>query len=292
MDFADKVIVISGAASGIGLALAQALHKRGGQVILADIEAEAAQAAAAQLGAGAVGKALDVTKMASWQGLAEDVYQHYGRVDMLVNNAGVGGEKTLLESDEEDMDWIIDVNFKAVWRGIKVFGNRMRAQETPSIICNTASENSFGYVYKGMSVYNATKHAVLGLSDTLRHELPPHMKVCCLFPGLVKSRIYDAQRNGPKGALPDAQKAFRKNFNELGMDASDAAEIFINGLENEDFIIPSHPHAINFARRRWEEISAAFDKYAPYTAASEKYDVKTLIEGFLESQKSTDKDAG
>jgi len=282
MTLRDAIAVITGGASGIGLGIAKALHRQGAHVILADIEAERAEAAAATLGARAEGAALDVRDAASMQALAERVYQAHGRVDILVNNAGVGaGPASTMDIDEIDFDWLIEVNLKGVWRGIAVFGKRMAAQTTQAVICNVASENSLGFVNQGLGPYAATKHGVLGMSDVLRHEVPPHIAVCVACPGLVRTDIATAGRNGPKGAPPEESLAMARAVMARGMAADEAGEKIAAGIVRRDFIIPTHPHAVKFAETRWQEIADAFAAHEPYTPASENYNVRKIVADML-----------
>lgn len=281
MQFENAIAVVTGGASGIGLGIAKAIHRQGGHVVLADIEADKAHKAAAQLGKRAEGAALDVRELASMEALAARVYDAHGRVDVLVNNAGVGGGGSVLDTDETDFDWLIEVNLKGVWRGLTVFGKRLIAQTSRSVICNIASENALGFVGQGLGPYAATKHAVLGLSDVLRHELPPHVALCVACPGLVRTEIASAARNGPKGAPPEESLKLARAVMAHGMEADEAGEKIAAGIAREDFIIPLHPHAVKFAETRWNELAAAFAAHAPYTPESEAFNVQKILNKLL-----------
>ncbi len=276
MDMTGKGAVITGAAGGIGLGIAHALHKRGAKVMLADIEAEKAAQAARDLGENAFAAKLDVRQMADFEAVADAAWDNMGAVHIMVNNAGVGGGGPLLEADEADTAWVLDVNLKGVWRGCKVFGTRFCQQEEPAIICNIASEHGLGFPHKGSGIYTASKHAVLGLSDVLRHEVPAFIKICVACPGLVGTDIGASARNGPKGAPPPEIAARIKKFMDLGLSLYEAGEKIVKGMEREDFIIPTHPHAVKFAEARWQDISTAFAAHEPYTPESENMNVSVL----------------
>jgi short-subunit dehydrogenase len=133
--------------------------------------------------------------------------------------------------------------------------------------------------------YTASKHAVLGLSDVLRAELPPHIHVSVLCPGLVKSNLWDAERNRPSelgaGAGSDERKTAAKAILERGMDPIEFARRALAGVERDDFLVVTHPHARGIAERRWREIAAAFDRQAPYQPGCDKYDVNAIVQELM-----------
>ncbi len=279
MEIDGKICVITGGASGIGLGLAKSLLARGGQVVLADINIARAEAAAEELGPKAHAAALDVRSKESFEALAAQVFSSFGRVDVMVNNAGVSGGRGLLDTPEDEIDWVIDVNLKGVWRGTSVFGKRMREQTTPSVICNIGSENSLGYISRGLGIYAASKHGVLGMCDVLRHELPAHMKVCVACPGLVTSDLTrSSNQTAPRPRLNEAQLDMSDRVMAMGMPPEEAGELIVKGIEREDFIIPLHAHVVKIAETRWQEIANSFATHAPYTPDAEKYNVQAIIQ--------------
>lgn len=278
MEIDGKICVITGGASGIGLGLAKALLARGGQVVLADINIARAEAVAEELGPKAHGAELDVRSSESFEALAAQVFSSFGRVDVMVNNAGVSGGRGLLDTPEDEIDWVIDVNLKGVWRGTSVFGKRMREQTTPSVICNIGSENSLGYISRGLGIYAAAKHGVVGMCDVLRHELPVHMKVCVACPGLVTSDLTrSSTQTAPRPRLNEAQLDMSDRVMAMGMPPEEAGEMIAKGIEREDFIIPLHAHVVKIAETRWQEIADSFAAHAPYTPDAEKYNVQAII---------------
>ena len=278
MDINEKICVITGGASGIGLGLAKALISRGGQVVIADINEDGAAAAAEALGPQASAAALDVRRSDSFEALADHVYATFGRVDVMVNNAGVSGGRHLLETPEDEIDWVIDINLKGVWRGTSVFGKRMCDQSTASVICNIGSENSLGFIAPGLGIYAASKHGVLAMCDVLRHELPAHVKVCVACPGLVTSDLSrSSAQTSPRPRLSEAELVMADQVMALGMAPEEAGEMIAKGIEREDFIIPIHPHVVKIAETRWQEIADSFAAHAPYTPDSEKYNVLKIV---------------
>lgn len=278
MEIDGKICVITGGASGIGLGLAKALLARGGQVVLADINIARAEVVAEELGPKAHAAALDVRSTESFEALAAQVFSSFGRVDVMVNNAGVSGGRGLLDTPEDEIDWVIDVNLKGVWRGTSVFGKRMREQTTPSVICNIGSENSLGYISRGLGIYAASKHGVVGMCDVLRHELPAHMKVCVACPGLVTSDLTrSSTQTAPRPRLNEAQLDMSDRVMAMGMPPEEAGEMIAKGIEREDFIIPLHAHVVKIAETRWQEIADSFAAHAPYTPDAEKYNVQAII---------------
>ena len=201
-----------------------------------------------------------------------------GDINNMVNNAGVSGGRGLLDTPEDEIDWVIDVNLKGVWRGTSVFGKRMREQTTPSVICNIGSENSLGYISRGLGIYTASKHGVVGMCDVLRHELPAHMKVCVACPGLVNSDLTrSSTQTAPRPGLNEAQLDMSDRVMAMGMPPEEAGEMIAKGIEREDFIIPLHAHVVKIAETRWQEIADSFAAHAPYTPDAEKYNVQAII---------------
>jgi NAD(P)-dependent dehydrogenase (short-subunit alcohol dehydrogenase family) len=201
---AGQVAVVTGAASGIGRALVDAFAARGLTVVLADVEQAALDAAVTELtatGATAVGARVDVRTPDDLEGLAAEVQAEFGRGDVLCNNAGVIVPRApVWEQTYADWRWIVDVNLLGVANGLRAFVPAMVAAGRGHIV-NTASMAGLTTIPGGGNgAYSATKHAVVGLSETLRLELAeaaPAVGVTVLCPGPVPSRIHDAGRNRP-----------------------------------------------------------------------------------------------
>jgi NAD(P)-dependent dehydrogenase (short-subunit alcohol dehydrogenase family) len=200
--FQGKVAVITGAASGIGRALAERCVQEGMKVVLADVEEQALQQTRRELAAQG-GETLaiqtDVSQADAVERLARLAFETYSAVHLLFNNAGVGAGKSAWESTLADWEWVLGVNLYGVIHGIRSFVPRMLESGAEGYIVNTASLAGLTSS-PGLSVYMASKHAVVSLTETLYHELTlrgAHIGVSVLCPGFVKTRIQDAERNRP-----------------------------------------------------------------------------------------------
>ena len=200
--FQGKVAVITGAASGIGRSLAERCVQEGMKVVLADVEEQALWQTSrdlAALGAETLAVQTDVSQAAAVEQLAQKAFETYSAVHLLFNNAGVGAGKTAWESTLADWEWVLGVNLYGVIHGIRSFVPRMLESGAEGYIINTASMAGLTSS-PGLSVYMASKHAVVSLTETLYHELTlrgASIGVSVLCPGFVKTRIQDAERNRP-----------------------------------------------------------------------------------------------
>jgi meso-butanediol dehydrogenase/(S,S)-butanediol dehydrogenase/diacetyl reductase len=258
MQVRDKVAVVTGGASGIGRAIGLALAENGAHVVVADVEEPRARQVAEEIashGVRATAVVCDVSKEESVEELAERTWREFGRVDLLFNNAGVSGGTWLLDSSSKDLAWLFSVNVFGVWYGCKSFGRRFRDQGTPAWIVNTGSEHSLGLPHIQAGFYTATKHAVLGLSDVLRSELPPHVGISILCPGVVKTDFWNASRNRPTefGGPAEAAKEI-KAIMDRGKEALEIGRQAVAGVERGDFYIVTHPHARGYVEKRCGEI--------------------------------------
>ena len=199
-DLRGKTAVITGAASGIGRAMALDLARRGVQLTLADVEPEALDAAAGE--AGALGVRVlpvptDVSDYAAMRALADAAFDHFGAVHILCNNAGISVGGALQEARHEDWQWAIGVNLWGVIHGVEAFVPRMLEQGQGGHIVNTASMAGL-IASKGLGIYNTTKYAVVGLSETLAKDLRDEgIGVSVLCPMGVRTRIRESERNRP-----------------------------------------------------------------------------------------------
>ena len=201
-EFAGKVAVVTGAASGIGKALARRCGEEGMKVALADIEEEALARAREELataGIDCIAVRTDVGREEDVSRLADATSEAFGAVHVLCSNAGVFTGGLAWESPREDYAWLIDVNLWGVVHGVRVFVPRMLAHGEEAHIVNTAS---MAAVTNGpfSSIYYMTKHAVLGYTEALYHDLQmaqSNIGVSVLCPELIATRIADARRNRP-----------------------------------------------------------------------------------------------
>lgn len=201
-DLQGKTAVVTGAASGMGFAFAEAFLAAGMSVVLADVETAALDAAAEQLGAvgTVVAVRTDVSNEASVLALRDAALDRFGRVHVVCNNAGVGGTRNPVgELDTTDWQWVLGVNLWGVIYGCQAFLPHLRSHGDGHIV-NTASVA--GHLsLPFMGPYNVAKHGVVTLSETILHELAhagSTVGVSVLCPGFVATRLIDADRNRPE----------------------------------------------------------------------------------------------
>lgn len=198
----DKVAVITGGASGMGKAFADLFGAQGCKLLLADIEEPALNAALEELkanGVEAIGLVTDVSSESDMDALGKLAFETYGTVNLLFNNAGVATGGLLVEQTIKNWEWVIGVNLWGVIHGLRVFLPHLIEHGDGHII-NTASVAGLTS-YPSMGVYNATKHAVVTISETLFDELrtmESSLGVSVLCPGIVKTNILNSERNRPE----------------------------------------------------------------------------------------------
>ena len=186
----------------MGLAFAEKFGSQGCRVVIADVEDAALQAATAQLteaGIEAVGIKTDVSKAAEMDALGERVHNDFGQVNLLFNNAGVGGGGAVEDLSLEDWEWILGVNLWGVIHGLRVFYPGMLAHGDGHVV-NTASIAGMTS-YPNMAPYSASKHAVVTISETIYAELvekKSSLGISCLCPGIVRTNIITSERNRPE----------------------------------------------------------------------------------------------
>ena len=260
-DLKDKIIAITGGATGIGFALAKAFGVEGAKIVIGETREEKLEEAIDKLknlDIDADKTHLDVTDLNSVENFADFTCERYGRVDMLINNAGISGARGRIDKvNVLEAKKVFDVNFFGVWHGCSVFSKKMIEQGTKAAIYNLGSENSLFVAVPNSVAYVASKHAVLGLSESLRNDLPDFIHVGTIFPGYVDTPL--------TGQV------------EGGMNADKFAEIVKDQIKNEEHIIVSHAHNTVHIENRNNEISLAYEKYAPRYDGDDEYDVKTIL---------------
>ncbi len=252
-----KVAVVTGAASGIGRALAERSAQEGMKVVLADVERDALAKAEAELkaaGATVLAVPTDVSKLSDVEALAQQTLAAFGGVHLLFNNAGVGGGSTVWESTISDWQWIVGVNLWGVIHGVKVFVPIMLEQGGECHVVNTASEAGL-IAGPGLALYKVTKHAVVSLSETLYYELGMRnadVKVSVVCPSWVKTRIGESGRNRPPeladgsdlSNLPPDQMAMAAQVwraIQSGMDPLEVADLVFRAIRDERLYILTNP---------------------------------------------------
>lgn len=262
-----KVAVVTGGASGIGLALAGRFLAEGMNVAIADIEEPALRAAEEELAAaGGDGRLLavptDVSDPAAVDALAQATIDRFGSVHVICNNAGVGGHfGTAWETPLAEWEWVFSVNVWGVIHGIRSFVPLLVAQGEGHVV-NTASLAGWAGA-PTMGPYCASKHAVLGMSESLLRELEtvaPAVGVTVLCPGMVNTRIISSERNWPASLGPEprpedplsvaVRDLLLAGTTEGPVEPSAAADAVVNGIKANRFIVTTHPDDISGAAGR------------------------------------------
>jgi NAD(P)-dependent dehydrogenase (short-subunit alcohol dehydrogenase family) len=201
---AGRVAVVTGAASGIGRALAEAFVAAGSAVVVADLDGREAESVSEQLrgnGADALAVTVDVSDPASVDRMAEAALDRFGRVDVLCNNAGVSTFNLIQDQTLDDWRWVFNVNMWGVVHGLATFLPILRAQSSRSYIVNTASMGGLMSGVPFIGPYAASKTAVVSISETLRQEcaaygLPIGVSVLC--PSATDTRVMESERGRPE----------------------------------------------------------------------------------------------
>src|SRR4051794_14211779 len=204
-DFQRKVVVITGAASGIGRAMADAFANEAARIVIADIEVEPLRVAEQDLrsaGAEVVAVQTDIADPSSVDALANATLGAFGRVDIVCNNAGVGQSlRPVWEFSRSYWEWFLGVNLWGVINGIQTFVPILLRQGSEAHIVNTASvAGLLSYPLTHLGPYSAAKHAVVSLSETLSADLlyaKSKIQVSVLCPGFVRTRIMRSERHKP-----------------------------------------------------------------------------------------------
>ena len=233
--FERRVAVVTGAASGIGRALAVALAKEGAELALCDVNEEGLKETedrARGAGAKVTTARLDVADRAAVHAYAEGVAEAHGRVNLVVNNAGVALEASVEEMSYEDLDWLMGINFWGVVHGTKAFLPHLKAAGEGHVV-NVSSV--FGLIaVPTQSAYNAAKFAVRGFTEALREEL--EIEACgvsatCVHPGGIRTDIVRNARLGSTGPLRRTRDELVIEFDRMARtSADDAARIILDGV--------------------------------------------------------------
>lgn len=262
-DFRNKTVAITGGATGIGFALAKQFGADGARIIIGEPRQnrldEAVEALSA-LGIDARSTVMDVSDPASVEAFADFAWAQHGSVDVLINNAGIGlGMRSMTKTALEDVRRVFDVNLFGVWHGAASFGRRMTEQGTEAAIYNLGSENSFFNAVPKTAAYIASKHAVRGLTEAMREEMPDFISVGLICPGFVQSEM-----------TPPA-------FASHAMHADKFAAIVMQQIRAGQFYIVSHASNMDRIAPIHAEIAAAYEAYAPRYEGDMEYDVRTLM---------------
>ena len=272
--FSGKTALISGGGEGIGLSIAEALGKEGMNIVIADIDQDNLDKASQRLSEADVpvlAVKLDVADAAQWQDAVNQTINTFGKIHMLVNNAGVGGETGPLEGQQPDgWQWSLDVNLLGVVKGAQAVVPSIKAQGEGGWIVNVASMAGMGGVPFG-GAYTATKFAVVGLSEGWAMELAKsQIAVSVLCPGFVKTRIHESDRNRPDSDtsslsmanINDKAREQSKQLVENGIDVSIVGERTVEALKAGEFYIFTHPNFQKSMQKRAKAIDDAMSRAA------------------------------
>ncbi len=272
-DLVGKVAFVTGAASGIGLGIAEALAQAGVKVMMADIERDALDREVARLAAtnaDVAGVRADVSLKAELQRAADAAIERFGKVHILVNNAGVGGGGTYGEWSDASWDWVIGVNLMSVVWGIEIFGPLMEQHGEGGQIVSTAS--MAGLVAAVAPGYNVTKYGVVALSEGLRPTLAAKgIGVSVLCPGFIRTRIMESARAIPERlvgqialpdptALPNEFAVMATQAIQNGIDPLYVGELVVEGIEGDWPYIFTDNNFEGGVDLRFAAIKAGFDK--------------------------------
>jgi len=263
-DFKGKVAVVTGAASGIGRALAFDFARRGMMIVAADIESaplERLKAELAPTGAPCLTLRTDVTQLEQVQALADAAFREFGAVHVLCNNAGVAVSGPMAEASHTDWQWVLGVNLWGVIHGIEAFLPRMIAGKQGGHIVNTASMAGL-IASKDLGVYNTSKYAVVGLSETLVKEVKEHgIGVAVICPMGVRTGITESARNRPKEMAnkkgPDIGLPLVGDY----LQPEEVSRRALAAIESGEFYVFTHPEAAEFIERRFERIRKTYQAF-------------------------------
>jgi NAD(P)-dependent dehydrogenase (short-subunit alcohol dehydrogenase family) len=270
-----QVAVVTGAASGIGRALAETFAREGSSVVVADLEGDPAETVAAGIrdaGGDALAVAVDVSDVAAVERLAAATVDHYGHVDVLCNNAGVSTFNLMRDQTLDDWKWVVDVNFWGVVYGIQTFAPLMRDQGTPGHIVNTASIGGLLSGTAFIGPYCATKAAVVSLSETLVQEFAVEQTpigVSVLCPSSVDTKVMESERNRPVARGVEQRTDLAESVRVMirdgftgptGQTPAQVAERVLRAVRNGEFWIITHDDLLPTVEARVTGMLAAFPK--------------------------------
>ncbi len=267
-DFAGRTAFVTGGANGVGIGLVRALRAQGCNVAMADIRPASIEAALRALdNPRAMGVEADVSSRRDLARAAEAVEAKFGVVSLLFNNAGVNLFQTIEESSYDDWDWLMGVNLDGPINGVMTFVPRMIRAGQGGYVVNTASMAAF--LAAGVcGIYNTSKFAVRGLSESLRASLAPHgIGVSVLCPGLVKSYIYASDEVRPAALRAGAKPVNTENVkrlaqvHEFGMEPDVIAARVLEAIAEDRFHIFTHPEFKDELGEVFGEIMQDFRDY-------------------------------
>jgi len=268
LELENRTVVITGGATGIGFGLARACGHRGARIVIGEPRRNRLDEAVAILekeGIVARAYSLDVAVAAELERFAEQAFTAFGDVALVINNAGVGQKSgSIVDTSLEEMRRVMAVNFEGVWLGSKVFGERLIKQGAPAGLYNTGSENSLFVAIDNAAAYVASKHAVYGLTDALRAEMPDFIHVGMIAPGFVGSEL-----------IPEPMRA-------LGMPVTQFVEIVLPQILAGEPYAVSHGFNLSRITERQQILSDAYRAFAAASLEDDRYDVSSLLKRLMD----------
>jgi len=265
---AGKVAVVTGAASGLGRAMALAFAREGMHVALADVDETGLRLVLHEikaLGVQGLQARIDVSIAKDLESLKQQTLENLGAVHLVCNNAGVSVSAAAWEATEKDWQWVLGVNLWGVIHGVRAFAPLLIAQDDGHIV-NTASVAGL-ISPPGSAVYNVSKHAVVALSETLHHDLREwnsRVGVSVLCPAYVPTGIAESARNRPRNLLNQSEfksaqtlareAMLRKAVQSGRLSADDIARAVVAAVKEERFYVLTHPRIKGAIRARMEDV--------------------------------------
>ena len=265
----NKVAVVTGAASGIGLGITKALVAEGVHVAMLDVESDALDASLQAIGSVNVDVqrfVVDVSDRDAMQKNADDIKEHFGKVHILCNNAGVAASGAVDELSYKDWDWCLGVNLNGVINGMQSFLPIMTAHGEGGHIVNTSS--ILGQLpAPGQAIYCASKYAVLGISEAARLDLAPkNIGVSALCPGMIATNIVKSERNRPLemgagGLFGDEERRDQVDeiFKTQGLAPDVVGDQVVHAIKTDKPYIFTHENLFKGIETRMQGILASFD---------------------------------
>ena len=278
-DVAGKVAFITGGASGMGLAMARSFSRAGMKVVITDVEEAALAKVRAEFEASNaefLDLKVDVTDRDAMAQAADAVEERFGKIHVVCNNAGVAAGGTVDAHTYNDWDWVTRVNIDGVVNGVQTFVERIKRHGEGGHFVNTAS--MAGHIaVPGLGIYGMTKFAVVGLSETMRIDLAPHnIGVSALCPGVVNTNIFTSERNRPEtlpgetrtallsGATEEDWADRMEQIRDGALDPAVVGDMVLHAIRENEFYIFTHPELKAMSDARFEEMSAAYERWNGY----------------------------